>query len=52
MDKSSKKLLSEFKPKGYRHGGYHSLLDEFMEVMYYGAKKLYQTAGPFLKISD
>jgi hypothetical protein len=32
MDKSSKKLLSEFKPKGYRHGGYHSLLDEFMEV--------------------
>jgi len=32
MDKSSKKLLSEFKPKGYKHGGYHSLLDEFMEV--------------------
>ena len=28
------------------------MLDEFMEVMYYGAKKLYQTAGPFLKISD
>ena len=32
MDKSSKKLLSEFKPKGDKHGGDHSLLDEFMEV--------------------
>ena len=28
------------------------VLYEFMEMLYYGAKKMYQTAGPFIKISD
>jgi len=27
------------------------LLDEFLTILYYGAKKQYDTAGPFLKIS-
>ena len=27
------------------------LLDEFLTILYYGAKKQYETAGPFLKIS-
>jgi hypothetical protein len=26
-------------------------LDEFLTILYYGAKKQYETAGPFLKIS-
>jgi hypothetical protein len=26
-------------------------LNEFLNILYYGAKKQYATAGPFLKIS-